>query len=240
MTITMAGRPVAQLGSRPSAVSGQGQQPAAQWGGLPLMRTSALRAPVGRAPRPSGRRRGPGSELGANPAGCAAPLRTCLTNWHVAMLPAHERQLAALAIGPVRLAALQTGLRKRLQLLGRHNPRPAGAVVAAADASGVDALAEGIASLLTREGVPAIDDLLARLDKGNSANFYRVDTPEDLQAIYDKLSRGGEPATPATYDGKMVKLPDGTTVGLRNDSTSGGPTVDIKQPDGTNVKIHLP
>jgi RHS repeat-associated protein len=115
-----------------------------------------------------------------------------------------------------------------------------GAAVATADAAGVGALAEGIASLLTREGLPAIDDLLAGLDKGDNANVYQVDTPEELQTLYDKLSRGGEPDTPPKYKGEMVKFPDGTTVGLRNDSTSGGPTVDINRPGQDEVKIHLP
>jgi RHS repeat-associated protein len=115
-----------------------------------------------------------------------------------------------------------------------------GAAIAAADAAGVGALAEGIAGLLTREGLPAIDDLLAGLDKGHSANVYEVDTPEELQAIYDKYSRGGEPATSPKYKGEMVKLPDGTRIGLRTDSTSGGPTIDIKQPGKPEAKIHLP
>ena len=116
----------------------------------------------------------------------------------------------------------------------------AGSAARSAPARSPRALAGGIASLRTREGLPAIDDLLAGLRAGNSPNVYEVDTPEELQAVYNELSRGGEPATPETYKGKMVKLPDGTTIGLRNDSTSGGPTIDIKQPNGTNVKIHLP
>jgi hypothetical protein len=37
----------------------------------------------------------------------------------------------------------------------------------------------------------------------------------------------------------MVELPDGAKVGLRNMSTSGGKTIDIHMPDGTQVKVHI-
>jgi hypothetical protein len=37
----------------------------------------------------------------------------------------------------------------------------------------------------------------------------------------------------------MVELPDGTRVGLRDYSTSGGKTIDIFMPDKTRVKVHI-
>lgn len=46
------------------------------------------------------------------------------------------------------------------------------------------------------------------------------------------LSRSG-------YKGLWVELPDGTRVGLREASKSGGRTIDIKLPDGTVQKVHV-
>jgi RHS repeat-associated protein len=88
-------------------------------------------------------------------------------------------------------------------------------------------------------GVEGLDETLAGL-RESKANIYEVDSAEELQALYDELSRGGEPATPEGYNGEMVKLPDGTRVGLRNTSGSGGPTIDIHQPGQPVVKVHLP
>lgn len=92
----------------------------------PLGRSlEAERIPVSRAPAPNG---DPPAERGgtvpqrqlaaqdttaansASPTPQAALHRYALayTNWTAANLPAHERQLAAMAIGPARLAAEQT------------------------------------------------------------------------------------------------------------------------------------
>jgi hypothetical protein len=38
----------------------------------------------------------------------------------------------------------------------------------------------------------------------------------------------------------MVELEDGTRVGIREASKSGGSTVDVFKPDGTHLKAHLP
>jgi hypothetical protein len=53
------------------------------------------------------------------------------------------------------------------------------------------------------------------------------------------MSAGGKPATPPTYNGTMMELPDGTKVGLRNVSTSGGKTIDIFLPDGKYTRVHI-
>jgi hypothetical protein len=37
----------------------------------------------------------------------------------------------------------------------------------------------------------------------------------------------------------MVELPDGTKVGLRDVSRSGGKTIDIVLPDGKVIKVHV-
>lgn len=43
----------------------------------------------------------------------------------------------------------------------------------------------------------------------------------------------------ASYKGTQVQLPDGTLVGLRGASKSGGPAIDIRYPDGSTAKIHV-
>jgi len=109
--------------------------------------------------------------------------------------------------------------------------------------------AGGIAGLVTGVLIPGegeaeigaegLDEALAGL-RESKAGIYEVDNEEELQALYNELSRGGKPATPTGYDGEMVKLSDGTRVGLRNTSSSGGQTIDINRPGQSPVKIHLP
>lgn len=105
-----------------------------------------------------------------------------------------------------------------------------GAVVGALDASGVGE--EGAAA---EEGSTAVEDALAGLTPGNSPEVYTVDSPGELQQIYDELSAGGKP-TGSSYPGQEVELPDGTRVGIRETSKTGGPTVDI---NGNEYRIHL-
>jgi tripartite motif-containing protein 71 len=88
-------------------------------------------------------------------------------------------------------------------------------------------------------GAEGLDEALAGL-KQSKANIYEVDSVEELQTLYDELSHGGEPATPHGYDGEMVELPNGTRVGLRNTSRSGGPALDIHQPGQPRITVHLP
>jgi RHS repeat-associated protein len=110
-----------------------------------------------------------------------------------------------------------------------------GAVVGTLDASGVGGLAEGAAGAVGEEGSTAIEDALDGLTPGNSPGVYTVDSPEELQQIYDELSRGGKP-TSSSYPGQEVELPDGTRVDLRETSKTGGPTIDI---NGNEYRIHL-
>jgi RHS repeat-associated protein len=107
-----------------------------------------------------------------------------------------------------------------------------GAVVGALDASGL-----GEEGLAAEEGSTAIEDALAGLKAGNSPGVYTVDSPEELQQIYDELSSGGKP-TGSSYSGQEVELSNGTRVGIRETSKSGGPTIDINQ-GGTQYKMHV-
>jgi hypothetical protein len=61
--------------------------------------------------------------------------------------------------------------------------------------------------------------------------------------LFNELSKGGRNVTPPTYKGTMVELPDGTRLGIRAASKSGGPTIDVKPPKGSDLnplKVHLP
>lgn len=80
--------------------------------------------------------------------------------------------------------------------------------------------------------------------KGRSKNVRVVEDESRLRALFDELSRGGKEVTPRTNayadGGKMVELEDGTRIGLRPKSTSGGSTIDIAFPDNIKLKVHLP
>jgi hypothetical protein len=41
------------------------------------------------------------------------------------------------------------------------------------------------------------------------------------------LTRGATDITPETYPGKMFETPEGARIGLRSQSTSGPPTIDL-------------
>ncbi len=126
----------------------------------------AARGPVGVVPAPVGdppAERGgsvpPGSvgeentvAAGAGASTPQAALRRyalAYTNWQAATLPAHERRLAALAIGPARLAAQQTaaGLGVGEELIA-HHVRNRGIVVAITPGEGT---ARGRWVVVTRE-----------------------------------------------------------------------------------------
>lgn len=56
---------------------------------------------------------------------------------------------------------------------------------------------------------------------------------------YGDLARGGKPVDVPGYPGKWVERPDGTRVGIRQGSRSGGATIDIRLPDGSTQKVHV-
>jgi hypothetical protein len=88
-------------------------------------------------------------------------------------------------------------------------------------------------------GRAGITETLSGLKAGRSSGVKVVGSEAELDALYGRLSAGGKPATPPTYKGSMVELPDGTRVGLRGVSASGGKTIDITLPDGTIRKVHV-
>jgi hypothetical protein len=84
-----------------------------------------------------------------------------------------------------------------------------------------------------------VDEVLSGLRVGRNAPNLEVDTAEQLHATFDELSAGGT-AVESAYPGKLVGLADGTRIGLRGTSRSGGETIDVFKPDGTYLKVHLP
>jgi hypothetical protein len=85
----------------------------------------------------------------------------------------------------------------------------------------------------------AVDEILSEVRSGRTPPNLEVDTVADLDQLYNELASGGTPID-SSYPGKMVELENGTRIGIRQVSQSGGPTIDIFKPDGTYIKVHLP
>jgi len=49
----------------------------------------------------------------------------------------------------------------------------------------------------------------------------------EAEALFGRLTQGGEAITGTTYPGKLVRLTDGGKIGFRPTSTSGPPTIDV-------------
>jgi hypothetical protein len=94
----------------------------------------------------------------------------------------------------------------------------------------------------TKPGVSTAADIestMQGLPKGKSGAVRVVATDAELQSTFDAMSKGGKPITRPGYNGPVVELPDGTQIGLRGASKSGGRTIDIKYPSGTDGKVHI-
>jgi hypothetical protein len=66
-----------------------------------------------------------------------------------------------------------------------------------------------------------------------------MDSNEQVQDLYNRLSKGGKTDLSTNYPGDRVILDDGTTVSIREKGTTPGLTIDVTYPDGTVVKIHV-
>ncbi len=85
-------------------------------------------------------------------------------------------------------------------------------------------------------------EVLDGLKPGRNKGVKEVADDAELQKVWDELKEGGEliPGRGGDkYDG-WYRLPDGTEVGLRTASKSGGRTIDIILPDGKRWKVHTP
>lgn len=83
-----------------------------------------------------------------------------------------------------------------------------------------------------------VQQMVGSLGRGRSPGVYIVPNAARLKRMFDRLASGGAPVS-NSYPGQLVRLPDGTIVGMRSTSRSGGPTVDVWLPDGEYIKIHV-
>lgn len=83
--------------------------------------------------------------------------------------------------------------------------------------------------------------ILQQLRPGKNDPNRELDTPEEIRKFFEWLSKGTVGDLPHSGGFPRMKLPDGTEVKLRPDSTSGGPTIEAVPPGKTRgPKIHLP
>lgn len=84
-----------------------------------------------------------------------------------------------------------------------------------------------------------VESTMQGLPKGNSPGVRTVSNVGELNQTFDVMTEGGSPSQWPGYNGKVVRLPDGTEVGLRVGSKSGGETIDIRVPGKTPTKVHI-
>jgi RHS repeat-associated protein len=86
-----------------------------------------------------------------------------------------------------------------------------------------------------------IDEMLDDLARGKNSGVLTVSSPQELDAVYAHFANGGKVVEVGTYQGRVVQLPDGTRIGLRPDSKSGGATIDVWRAGETHTyqKVHI-
>jgi hypothetical protein len=77
------------------------------------------------------------------------------------------------------------------------------------------------------------------LPDGKNEPVKTLPTPEEIRKTFEDLTQNAPDAPRPTYKGERRVLDDGTVIGIRP-SRRWGPTLDVKYPDGTEQKIHLP
>jgi hypothetical protein len=98
------------------------------------------------------------------------------------------------------------------------------------------------AQLLVHNCGDSIRDELNAMPRGRQEHVSEVKTEQEMRETFDRwVARGrGTDVTPSTYNGKIMRLEDGTLVGYRSTSRSGGATIDVKFINGETRKVHLP
>jgi hypothetical protein len=74
---------------------------------------------------------------------------------------------------------------------------------------------------------------------GKSGQAFNVGSESELNSLFQKITTGAENVSAQGYDGVMKILPDGTRIGFRNASTTGGQTIDVFPKSGSNYKVHI-
>lgn len=85
-----------------------------------------------------------------------------------------------------------------------------------------------------------VHDVVDPLPPGKQPNVRELPTSAQIRDLYATLTENGVPARPSTYPGTERLLEDGTRIGIREKSSSEGTTIDIRFPDLTIMKVHLP
>jgi hypothetical protein len=158
---------------------------------------------------------------------------------------------AAGAVGSLALDGTGVGLLAGL---------PLGGASAAGVAAGVGVAGAGLLDLATHAATDSavtpfqvaasseypdadrVEDRLSTVGTpGRSRGVRVVENDAEVREVYDELSKGGTEVTPDSYAGRIVQLPDGTTVGLREKANSApGATVEAQFPDGRlRRKVHV-
>lgn len=87
------------------------------------------------------------------------------------------------------------------------------------------------------------DDVHKRVDPlppGRNRGVKVLPNAAAVEGLYAELTKNAMQAPSGTYKGEWQTLPDGTKVGFRPDSKSGGPTVEIWNPDGSKMwDVHV-
>lgn len=98
------------------------------------------------------------------------------------------------------------------------------------DADELDAL-----SVYDAEDVHRIVDPLP----GGRRGHVKLVPSSVIRGLFEMLTENSVPAPALGYDGVWRSLEDGTRIGLREGSRSGGATIDIVYPGGEEQKIHV-
>lgn len=84
-----------------------------------------------------------------------------------------------------------------------------------------------------------IADRLAQVgERGEQKRNRQLPNDEAVRDLADDVMEGGTPIQRGDYPGRWVVAADGTKIGLREESDSGGPTIDVERRDGRTWKIH--
>ncbi len=88
-------------------------------------------------------------------------------------------------------------------------------------------------------GLRSVDDVLKDLPKGKNSHFRTVPDERTLRSTFDEMIKDGKPIDVPGYKGQYYELSNGTRVGLREGSKSGGLTIDIRTPGQPPRKVHI-
>jgi hypothetical protein len=176
------------------------------------------------------------------PAQLAQAERIAATAAKVRRIVAHLGELASVLAETMSAAtARAVQISRNLKtLLGTRISIATAEQVGALPATGKTAEQIAVAGLTRAEQASArIDRVLSRLRPGRRKPNLEVDTPADLDKVWAELSVGGKPIN-SGFPGIHLELPDGTTLGYRASSRSGGPTIEVTTTSRIVVKVHLP